>query len=43
MPPLVRPNLKPRRAALWILSTLFAIWVALLAWIYVTQVWMKHA
>jgi len=42
MPALPRPNLKPQPKLLIALLILFAIWVGLLTWIYVTQIWMKH-
>ena len=40
---LPKPDLKPRRGLLWTALAFFAAWVGLLTWIYVTQVWSKHA
>ena len=42
MAALPRPNLKPRRRLLWILAAIFAAWVGLLVWVYVTQILMKR-
>ncbi|MGN6627850.1 MAG: hypothetical protein ACTHLN_14625 [Tepidisphaeraceae bacterium] len=42
-PPLwLKPNLKPRRLAFWLLLSVFVIWVGFLAWIYLSQVYFKH-
>lgn len=42
-PPLSKPNLKPR-LGLFILSMLaFAVWFAFLAWVYVSQILLKHS
>jgi hypothetical protein len=40
--PLPRPNLKPRLGLFIAALVAFAIWVSFLAWVWVSQVVMKH-
>ena len=39
---LLPPDLKPRRGLFWTTLAIFALWVALLAWLYVSQILMKR-